>query len=210
MARFNIAGDHLYTVGRSVLQVFDISDLSRPNFIREEQVGWDIETIFHQDEYLYLGSARGMFIYSIEDPSTPIYMSQIQHVQGCDPVVVAGDLAYVTLRGGNLCGQEESQLQVIDVSDKRNPLLLQTYEMESPYGLGVRDHRLFVCEGASGLKVFDAANSPDLVLEEHFKELEAYDVIPLEDVLLLIGGGVLRQYSYKNDQVNLMNTFNLY
>lgn len=209
MARFNIAGNHLYTVGRSMLDVFDISDLSNPQRVGTEYVGWEIETIFNQDEYLYLGSARGMYIYSIEDPAAPEYMSELQHVLGCDPVVVSGDLAYVTIRGGNLCGQEESQLQVIDVSDKRNPLLLQIYPMEEPYGLGVRGDKLFVCDGTFGLKVYDATNSPELELEQHFEDLEAYDVIPLDDVLLMIGGGVLRQYSYKNNQVNLMNTFNL-
>lgn len=45
MARFNIGGDFLYTVGRSDLQVFDISNLSNPQKLNSHHVGWQIETI---------------------------------------------------------------------------------------------------------------------------------------------------------------------
>ena len=209
MARFNIGGDFLYTVGRSDLQVFDISNLSNPQKLNSHYVGWEIETIFNKEGYLYLGSAAGMFIYSLEDPASPSYMSEISHVVGCDPVVVANDIAYVTIRGGNTCGQNLNQLEVIDVSDKTNPQLLQVYEMDNPYGLGVREDKLFVCDGSSGLKVYDATNTPELVLEDHFPDVHAYDVIPTENVLVLIGENILRQYSYKNNEIILISSFDL-
>ncbi|GHA44326.1 hypothetical protein GCM10007103_26950 [Salinimicrobium marinum] len=209
MARFNIGGDFLYTVGKSDLQVFDISNLSNPQKLNSHYVGWQIETIFNKEGYLYLGSAAGMFIYSLEDPAAPAYMSEITHVLGCDPVVVANDIAYVTIRGGNLCGQNLNQLEVIDVSDKTNPQLLQVYEMDGPYGLGVRENKLFVCDGSSGLKIYDATNTPTLVLEDHFPDVNAYDVIPTENVLVLIGENILRQYSYKNNEINLISSYDL-
>lgn len=209
MARFNIGGDFLYTVGRSDLQVFNISNLSNPEKLDSYYVGWQIETIFNNEGYLYLGSAAGMFIYSLEDPAAPAYMSEISHVVGCDPVVVANDIAYVTIRGGNMCGQNLNQLEVIDVSDKTNPQLLQIYEMDGPYGLGVRENKLFVCDGTSGLKVYDATNTPELILEDHFPDVNAYDVIPMENVLVLIGENILRQYSYENNEINLISSFKL-
>jgi len=209
MARFNIGGDFLYTVGSSDLQVFDISSLTNPQKLNSHYVGWQIETIFNKEGYLYLGSAAGMFIYSLEDPASPAYMSEISHVVGCDPVVVAGDIAYVTIRGGNLCGQNLNQLEVIDVSDKTNPRLLQIYEMDGPYGLGVRENKLFVCDGSSGLKIYDATNTPELVLNDHFRDVHAYDVIPAKDVLIMIGNNVLTQYSYKNNQINFISSMNL-
>ncbi len=209
MARFNIGGDFLYTVGRSELQVFNIGNLTNPEKLTTNYVGWQIETIFNHEGYLYLGSAAGMFIYSLEDPASPAYMSEIRHVVGCDPVVVANDMAYVTIRGGNMCGQNLNELQVIDVSDKANPRLLQVYELEGPYGLGIRENKLFVSDGSSGLKIFDATNTPDLTLIDHFPEVNAYDVIPLEDVLLVIGENILRQYSYKNNEITLISSFDL-
>jgi hypothetical protein len=209
MARFNISGDHLYTVGPSLLNVFDIKKNSDPLKIKTEYVGWQIETIFNKEGYLYLGSSVGMYIYSIEDPSSPVFMSRIQHVMGCDPVVVENNTAYVTIRGGNECGQNENQLEIIDVSDKANPQLLKIYEMDGPYGLGIKRDKLFVCDGTSGLKIYDSSNSPELVLTDHFRDVNAYDVIPGESVLIMIGENKLRQYSYKNNEITLISSFEL-
>lgn len=209
MARFNIKDEHLYVVGSYTLSAFDISNLSDPREVFSEHAGWQIETIFNQDEYLYLGSSRGMYIYSIENPEAPVFVSVLEHVLGCDPVVVDGNLAYVTIRGGNECGQPWSQLDVIDVTNKEQPKLLKTYDMDSPYGLGVKDDWLFVCDGDSGLKIFDKTKSPELTLTDHFRDINTYDVIPLEEVLLMVGDNVLHQYSYKNDQINLLSSFSL-
>lgn len=52
MARFNIGGDHLYTVGNSSLHVFDISSLDNPVKLNTSHVGWQIETIFNKEGYL--------------------------------------------------------------------------------------------------------------------------------------------------------------
>ncbi|WP_081210738.1 LVIVD repeat-containing protein [Salegentibacter sediminis] len=209
MARFNIKDKFLYVVGNQSLSVFDISSLSDPEHFSTDYIGWQIETIFNKDDYLYLGSSSGMYIYSIEDPSTPVFVSHLQHVLGCDPVVVDGDMAYVTIRGGNECGQGWSQLQVIDVADKQYPELLATYEMDSPYGLGVKDDMLFVCDGDSGLKIYDKTQSPGLTLTDHFQDINTYDVIPLEEVLLMVGDGILHQYSYTDNNIRLLSSFSL-
>lgn len=106
--------------------------------------------MFHADGYLYLGGSNGMFINSIANPRSPELISQFVHWEGCDPVVVDGDYAYLTLRGGNACGQELSTLEVIDVSDKNNPTLAAQHPLDNPYGLGFRENKLFVCDGTSG------------------------------------------------------------
>src|SRR5690606_14180164 len=106
-------------------------------------------------------------------------------------------------------GQNENQLEVIDVSNKREPKLLEIYEMDGPYGLGIKGDRLFVCDGTSGLKIYDASRSPELVLTDHFRDVNAYDVIPGESVLIMIGENKLRQYSYKTNEITLISTFDL-
>lgn len=209
MARFNIGGDYLYAVGTNTLSVFDIGALTNPVKLSTDYVGWQIETIFNKEGHLYLGSAVGMYIYGLEDPAAPEFMSRIQHVMGCDPVVVDRDIAYVTIRGGNECGQNENQLEVIDVSNKREPKLLEIYQMDGPYGLGIKEDRLFVCDGTSGLKIYDASNSPELVLTDHFQDVNAYDVIPGESVLIMVGENKLRQYSYKTNEITLISSFDL-
>lgn len=208
MARFNIRNNFLYIVDQSNLSVFDISG-NDASLMNSEQVGWNIETIFNYEDYLYLGSSRGMFIYDLEDPAAPKYVSSLQHVMGCDPVVVKGNYAYVTIRGGNACEQNFNQLDVVDISDKYNPSLVQSYEMRNPYGLGIKDNWLFVCDGGDGLKVYDIQETPDLRLIDQFSNINTYDVIPLEDKLLMVGDNILYQYSYKGNEVSLLSSFSI-
>jgi hypothetical protein len=209
LARFNIHQDFLYVVDQNHLSVFNIAGLGNPELLKTEWVGPDIETIFYRGDHLYLGSSTGMYIYNVENPATPEFKSLFRHILGCDPVVVKDNIAYVTIRGGNACGQEWSQLDVIDVADKSNPQLLQSYDMENPYGLGVKDDWLFVCDGTAGLKIYDTQNTPNLELIDHFQEINTYDVIPLEDVLLMVGDNTLFQYTYKGNEINLLSTFSL-
>ena len=209
MARFSIKDNFLYVADRSNLSVFDISNPDNPDRISNEHAGWQIETIFNYEDHLYLGSATGMYIYSIENPSAPQQVSFLRHVLGCDPVVVKENYAYVTIRGGNTCQQNFNQLDIVDISDKSNPVIVNTYEMNNPFGLGIKDNWLFVCDGNAGLKVFDIENTPDLNLLDQFSNINTYDVIPLNDKLLMIGDNTLSQYSYKGNEINLISTFDI-
>ncbi len=209
MARFSIKENYLYVADQTSLSVFDISNATNPNRISSEYAGWRIETIFNYEDHLYLGSATGMFIYSIEEPASPHYVSFLQHVLGCDPVVVKDNFAYVTIRGGNECEQNFNQLDIVDISDKRNPVIANSYELDNPYGLGIEADWLFVCDGAAGLKVFDIKNTPNLEQVDHFSNINTYDVIPLDDKLLMVGDNMLYQYSYKGKEVNLISSFAL-
>ena len=209
LARFQIVNDYLYTVGSYEMAIFNIANLALPVLENTQYAGWNIETMFHADGYLYLGSTNGMFIYSIENPSNPEYISEFVHWEGCDPVVVDGDYAYLTLRGGNLCGQLESVLEVIDISNKSYPQLVASYTMDNPYGLGLKDNLLFVCDGTSGLKVFDRTNPLEIEMLTQYSDIITKDVIPLENVLLMIGDEILYQYEYVENGVNLISTYQL-
>ena len=209
LARFQIVQDYLYTVGSYNMSIFNISQLSTPVLETVQPSGWNIETMFYADGYLYLGGTNGMYIYSMENPASPSYVSQFTHWEGCDPVVVDGDYAYLTLRGGNACGQLESVLEVIDISDKSKPTLSARHAMDNPYGLGFKNNSLFVCDGTSGLKVFDKTNPLALQLIQTFADVHAKDVIPLNNSLLMIGNGVMYQYQYNDNELQLLSTYSL-
>ena len=209
LARFNITGEFLYAVDSHSINVFDISDLDNPRDLDDVYAGFDIETIFNKDQYLYLGSMRGMYIYDISNPSVPEFISEFQHGTACDPVVVDDNYAYVTLRGGNNCGALESGLFIVDISDIYNPTLTVDYPMDEPYGLGVKGNKLFVCDGASGLKVYDKTDVEDLIQLDHFEDIVTFDVIPLEYTLLMVGDDVLYQYEYEEDGIDLISRLEL-
>lgn len=209
LARFKIVEDYLYAVDNHNINVFDIQDLENPKDLDDVYAGFDIETIFNRGNHLFLGSKSGMYIYDITTPATPTFVSEFQHGTACDPVVVDGDYAYVTLRGGNSCGATESGLFIVDISTITDPVLTKMYPMDGPYGLGVKDEKIFVCDGDSGLKVYDKTDINDLKKLNHFKDIVTFDVIPMQKNLLMIGDDVLYQYKYLEDNIELLSKLNL-
>jgi hypothetical protein len=209
LARFKIVGEHLYAVDSHYINVFNISDLQNPVEGEDVFAGFDIETIFNRGDHLFLGSMRGMYIYDISSPGSPQFVSEFQHGTACDPVVVDGDYAYVTLRGGSFCGATESGLYIVDISSIENPELVVQYPLDEPYGLGIKDEKLFVCDGSSGLKVYDKTDIMNLETLNVFENIVTFDVIPQENQLLLVGDDILTQYSYQDDGLELISSFSL-
>lgn len=198
MARFTIVNSYLYTVSTTSLGVFDIAAPAHPVNKVTVGVGMNIETIYPFSNRLFIGSATGMFIFNIDDPASPFKMSSFEHARSCDPVVADGNYAYVTLRSGVMCAGNVNQLDVINVSDLFNPSLVRTYPLSNPNGLAKDGNLLFVCDGAEGLKVFNAENPAELRLVRQIKGQNTYDAIAWNDVLLVVGSEGIVQYDYSN------------
>jgi hypothetical protein len=199
MSRFALYLDNLYVVINNQMQVFKLSGSLPERVVENLPVGFNVETIFSYGNHLFLGTPTGMLIYSVEDPVLPVWKSTITHAYGCDPVVVADDIAYVTVRSGNICGQNTNELIVIDVSDKVDPKLIESYNMTSPKGLGIDKKTLFVCD--DGLKVYDVTDVTkiDEHLIKHFSAgFDGYDVIPYNNVLMMIADDGIHQYDYSD------------
>ncbi|WP_428659765.1 LVIVD repeat-containing protein [Runella sp.] len=201
MARFAIVGNALYCVLPDKLQVYDISTPTEPVAKSSVKLSVGLETIFPYKDNLFIGANDGMYIFDNQQPATPLLLSRFTHVQSCDPVVVQGNFAYVTLRGGVSCRRfmSMSSLDVVDISDLKSPRLIHSQPMESPYGLGVDGTKLFVCEGNNGLKIFDISKPEQPVLRETIKDVKSFDVIPLNKTLLVTGDGGFFQYSYQKE-----------
>ena len=110
---------------------------------------------------------------------------------------------------GNPCGQLESVLEVIDISNKTTPILVGRYPLENPYGLGIKGNTLFVCDGTSGLKLFDKVDPLQVKLTKTYHNIQSKDVIPLENSLLMLGENVLYQYTYVEGGVALISSYSL-
>lgn len=212
MARFTIMKDHLYSIDNSNMQVFDISNLDNPVPGANLNIGWGIETIFPYKDNLFLGTQSGMIIYDNSDPDRPTHLSTISHIVSCDPVVVENDLAYVTLRGGTGCRNNVNQLDVIDISDLKNPKLLISHPMTSPRGLGIDNGTLFICEGKAGLKVFDATDIKMIPknLLAYYGDFDAFDVIPYDNNLIMVGNDGIYQFDYTDPKnIKLLSTISI-
>ncbi len=213
MARFTLYDNYLYAIDNASLHLFDISDSSNPDFAKQIAISWQIETLFPLDQKLFIGSQTGLFIYSLQNPANPEFISEFRHASSCDPVVVEGDYAYVTLRGGNLCGAIESQLDIIDISVIEDPTFVKSYPMEEPYGLGIDNSILFICDGDAGLKIYNAEDVMKIDSNRlaFYPDINAFDVIPLGDILIMIGVDGLYQYDYSSlDDIKLLSYIPIY
>jgi len=203
MARFIVYQNSFYVLKSYELEVFDISQANKFESVTKISMTRVAETVFISNERLFVGTQTGMQIYDLQNPENPTFISDFNHIQSCDPVVVKGNLAYVTLRSGTTCGNVSNQLDVIDISTITQPKLLKTYPMTSPFGLAISNNNvLFVCDGNDGLKIYDATDP--LTISDHqiitFPNINMFDVIPLPNVLLAIGSDGLYQYDYSNLQ----------
>lgn len=198
ITKFALVNDHLFVYDAHVLTPFSLVDPTAPSPQLGTEIWREVETLFPHDHYLFMGTTTGMLIYDVQNPSMPTYLSAVNHVQACDPVVVQDDYAYVTIRSNSFCGGQVNQLDIINISDVNFPYLERSFEMNNPHGLGVDGNNLFICDGDAGLKLFDASvpNESGDKLLKRFKNIEAIDIIPYDGHAIIIGENGLFQYDY--------------
>lgn len=209
MARFTIYSNYLYAVHNNALKIFNIATVPGMNASGMVQLNRVVETIFPYNQKLFLGTTTGMLVYGLTNPANPVFISAFEHINSCDPVVVQGNYAYVTLRSGNRCFGVTNQLDVVDISSIANPFLVKSYPFYNPHGLGIDNNVLFICDGDAGLKVYDATDPMSIHLHQlaHFPEIKSFDVIPLGGLLMMIGADGLYQYDYSNlSNLQLLST----
>jgi hypothetical protein len=203
MAKFAIQGNYMYKVEGSILKVYDVSNTSNTILLSSVDLqNTGVETIFSNGQYLFFGTQNGMLIYGLSKPSVPNYISTYTHVVSCDPVVVKGNIAYVTLSSGNSCNRGLDQLEVIDISDISNPTLLKAYQMGNPKGMAVAGKYLYLCDQLAGFKVLDITDNMNIVQVNNIETLLAYDVIASGNILTITSTTGVYQYDC-SDPLNL-------
>lgn len=192
LARFTIKDDYLYTVGNEELSVFNITDPNAPIYIGQQYIGFEIETIFANGDFLYIGSTLGIYIYDITNRSQPTQLSQVSHLRSCDPVVSDGNYSYVTLHTNANCVGTLNQLEVYDTTDPTNPVWLHTRQMARPIGLGLYGNYLFVTDEGQ-IAILDVINPANPTLVNSITT-DAFDVIIRNNILISIGSDELKQF----------------
>lgn len=208
LARFSIVGDYLYIVNDQSLVPINITNLENPIVGEEIELGFGIETIFPYRGNLFVGSASAVYIYDISNPAMPLFRSIYQHATGCDPVVVSGNFAYVTLREGISCGNFSNSniLEVVDVSDLSNPRQMNSIPMSNPRGLGLGcNNKLFVCDGPAGIVQFDITDPGQPLYERTYGQYHANDVIVKDDLVIVTGNDGVYQYSCASDSLEILS-----
>jgi hypothetical protein len=203
MARFMLNEEYLYVIAVPTrLKTVDITTASEMAVVDSVDMPRNMETLFRLEDNLFVGTTTGLLIFDLTDPQKPSYVSSYDHITACDPVVVDGQYAYVTLRSGNRCNNVQNLLEVVDISSIANPYLVKSYPMFNPHGLGTDGELLFVCDGTAGLKIYNKSNPMAIITSQvaHYPDFDTYDVIPMNGILMLVGKGGIYQYDYSDPE----------
>lgn len=201
MSRFAINSNYLYLIDGENLNLYNIASPALPSGNGSVNIGRGIETLFAQDNKLFVGASDGMYIYSLSNPQSPQKMSKFEHVETCDPVVAEGDYAYVTLRSGTTCGNRGgwiNRLDVVDISNPNSPRMRSSTNMNNPHGLSLSGQILFVCDGKSGIKAYNVENPAAPRYLGFQNAIHAIDVIANENNIIVTGFDGIYQFTFDN------------
>lgn len=214
-------GDKLYVLGDGQLKTLSLANPALPEQIDSKTLDFDIESLFISDGNIFVGSPSGMRIYTIDSDGIPVFRSltpyeAIGEIQPCDPIVANEDHAFATLSTSvdveNSCWRNVplNELRVFDLENLEQPILINTVSMEEPKGVGLDGDHLFICESQNGLKILDVADPFNIEQLEHFPDFRAFDVIPANGLLLVVGPELLHQFDYSDiTNVIKLSTFEL-
>lgn len=200
---FAVVGQYLYSINNPNLEVFSLADKTHPQKINSINVGNSIETVFSYLNKLYIGASDGIYVVDIQNPTTPIVQGRAMHFYGCDPVVAKGDYAYSTVRMGRVCNGNVSYtsfMAVYNVQNPNNPYMINSISMHEPKGLGYDGDFLFVCDGSYGITVFNISDPQQPLVINHIENVNAYDLITNNGVLIVSATDSYQFYSYSDIQ----------
>jgi len=204
-------GDFLYVLGNGQLKTLSLIDPSKPELLDELNIDLTIESLFISGKNIFVGSPEGMFIYTIGDDGIPIFNSQTNYddfeLISCfsDPITANEEYAYVTLdneSNNESCFRPilEDGLRIYDIEDINNPRLVNSIFMNNPKGVALDGDYLFVGEKFNGLTVFELSNPENPTVIYKSENFEAFDLIPSNGILMVVGPDALHQFNYTDAQ----------
>jgi len=217
--------DRLYYVDNTTLFTSDISDPTSIQVIDQQEVGTEIETLFHRAGLLFIGSGPALYIYELDDDRIPRRASETRYNQfgedmtPCDPVVADAGYAYVTLsstavteQGAGGCPRFTlvNELRIYDITDIESPMLISTTDLTNPKGLALDGDVLFVCDSEAGLKVYDVSDRLHPELLHSFTDGTTFDAIARAGLLVVAGPSAIMEYDYSDlSDMELIGTFGI-
>ncbi len=188
----------------SYLSVYSLEDPEDPNHSGDLELSFFMpETLHSNGDYLFIGASSAMYVYSLQDPTRPEYTSAVSHFSAKDPVVTESDRAYVTIRTKDEAASQaerqrffsrRNQLYIYDIKNIDTPVTIAVKNMNYPFGLGVKNRFVYICDGSVGLKVLDTNNINAIIEIETISDEICRDVIVKENRVITTGILGISQY----------------
>ena len=177
-ATFAVIDNYLYRADRhGSLITYDITTPDKIKQIGSVDVGWGVESLYPTPNFLFVGGGSGMYIFDRMQPEKPVQISKIEHTRACDPVVVSGSTAFVTLRGSGICGGAADELLCVTIKDPHKPEVMTAKALVTPWGLALQGPQLYVSHGDSGYSLFDVTDPSSPALTATWNDTPTRDFI---------------------------------
>lgn len=193
LALYAFHQNYMYKISGNSLSIYNVSDARNPVFLNEQEIEPGVETIMI-DNYLFFGSRTGLIVYSLVNPESPNHITTYSHVTSCDPVIIDGNYAFVTLSAQTQC-RGVNELHAIDISDIQNLKLVGQKNMRQPQGLASNGDYLYICEGEYGLTIINKSTPGQLIEVKNIKNLNVIDAIFRNNTLTLRGPNGVYKYN---------------
>jgi len=146
-----------------VVVVVTLCDLALPALAQDcpELLGHlpgPVTAVAVEGDYAYLGTASGLVVADISDPSAPRVVGEV--------VMLGGPIADVAVEGGYAYVVGDGPFQVIDVRVPSAPFEVGAYEISlAARSVAVSDGRVVLAAEENGLYIFDECGS--LLVDPH-------------------------------------------
>lgn len=206
LSRVISVGNFIYAVDDNHLITINADDPANLSITDNINLGAGIQTVYHHNGSLFIGSATKMYIYNIQNnPAVPSLTSSYTYpvlIEPRDPIVVLDTVIYSTSTSTGWSGV----FRVFDGRNLSNPVLVEENWLQTPRGMDVSGSYLYLCNGFYGIRIYSIADRFHPTLESIRDENnsltngemgnnEYYDVIAANGQLFCYVKGALLNYN---------------
>gem|GEM_PF-1106001 len=170
LSRVISVGDFIYAVDDNHLITINAGDPTNLSIANDFNLGANIQTIYHHNGSLFIGSATKMYIYNIQsNPAAPSLTSSYTYpvlIEPRDPIFALDSVIYSTSTSSGGSGV----FRVFDSRDLSNPVLVEENWLQTPRGMDVSGNYLYLCNGIYGLRIYSITDPLHPALESIIDE----------------------------------------
>ena len=206
LSRVISIGNFIYAVDDNHLITINAGDPANLSIANNISLGANIQTIYHHNGSLFIGSATQMYVYNIQNnPAAPSLTSSYIYpviIEPRDPILALDSAIYSTSTSAVGSGV----FRVFDSRDLTNPVLLEENFLQTPRGMDVSGNYLYLCNGRFGICIYSITDPFHPILESIIDENnnlangemgtnDYYDVIAENGQLFCYTKGALLNYN---------------
>ena len=142
------------------------------------------------NNYLFLGTDFGLFIFDISNPQKPVLAGRYDRNLSIYSIsVISNEYLYLTGHLKNTPAEEDYRFHIVDISDKSNPVAAKKYKKEIiPRAMQITDNTGYALSSTSSKSMISVVDLSDpknpVLIREYQENMSYYELYILNQYLL--------------------------